>query len=107
MFRSGLSLTECEPCKNRDGALFFCPNCGREYPNTTLPVLLLNATLAVVGFGLASAKARSSHFLDSSLAFMASKSRSHRGRQKRPTEPLRNESSPTQDLQKFFIHFIP
>ena len=68
MTLSRLSLVQCQACKNRDGGLLFCPNCGREYPDTTLPGLLLNASFAIVGFLLAYVRARWSHFLDSSFA---------------------------------------
>ena len=64
MTLSRLSLLQCQACKNRDGGLLFCPNCGREYPDTTLPGLLLNASLAIVGFLLAHSRAKWSHFLD-------------------------------------------
>jgi len=47
MTLSRLPLVECQSCKNRDGGLFFCPNCGREYPNTTLPSLLRNVSVAI------------------------------------------------------------
>ena len=53
MTLSRLPLVECESCKNRDGGLFFCPNCGHEYPNTTLSSLLRNVSVAIVVSALA------------------------------------------------------
>ena len=70
MTPSQLSSLQCQPCKNRDPGLFLCPNCGREYSHTTLPSLLLNASLAIAIFALAHVRAWWSHLLDSGSAFV-------------------------------------
>ena len=47
---------ECQNCANRDGGLFLCPNCGREFTKTTLLTLLLNGSLSVAVFALGCAR---------------------------------------------------
>ena len=69
MTLSRLSLMQCQQCKSPEGGLFLCPNCGREYRHTTLPGLLLNASLAITIFSLAHARTWWIHFLDSCSVF--------------------------------------
>jgi hypothetical protein len=82
------------PCKNQDGGLFLCPNCGREYPHTTLPDLLLNASLAAAQFSLEHVLIWWSHFLEGCSAFAGVHAKSPLGSRTPATGQRRKDSFP-------------
>ena len=65
------SLMYCQFCKNRDGGLFLCPNCRREYPHTELPGLLLSGGRAIVLFALDYIRPWWTSFLDNGRSTFA------------------------------------
>jgi hypothetical protein len=91
---SPLSLIQCQFCKNRDGGLFLCPNCGREYPYTTLPGVLVNAGSAIAVFALACIRIWWSCVLNSRSAFAGFRARLQRKNRNLAVAQPREESLP-------------